>query len=191
LLVVTPLFFLGLSIASLQVIEPKYTSSTSILVQKEETLNPLVLYEMAVTIASEDRLKSFNEIIYSRSTMEMLIDSLELDEEIETELSRHRATTEREQQPHGEQPRRHEGPEADQEPPHRRPQLQVVHVVERPDHDHGLPELAEAPHDLPELDPRGGVGVLAVDRGDAGARRELHRLQQVEAAQKAVAGMGA
>jgi len=37
---------------------------------------------MAVNIASEDRLKSFNEIVYSRSTMEKLIDSLALDSDI-------------------------------------------------------------------------------------------------------------
>lgn len=88
LLIITPLFFVLLSIGALYVIEPKYESSISILVQKEETLNPLILYEMAVNIASEDRLKSFNEIIYSRSTMELLIDSLDLDREIETELQK-------------------------------------------------------------------------------------------------------
>lgn len=69
-------------------IEPEYESSTSILVQKEEALNPEVLYEMAADIASDDRFKSFNEIIYSRSTMEMLVDSLNLDESIETEAQK-------------------------------------------------------------------------------------------------------
>lgn len=88
LLILTPLLFLAISIAVLYTIEPKYMSSTSILVQKDETLNPLVLYEMAVSMASEDRLKSFNEIVYSRSTMEMLIDSLRLDDEITREYQR-------------------------------------------------------------------------------------------------------
>ncbi len=88
LLILTPLIFLGISFAVLHTIEPKYMSSTSILVQKDETLNPLILYEMAVNIASEDRLKSFNEIIYSRSTMEMLIDSLHLDNDIKREYER-------------------------------------------------------------------------------------------------------
>lgn len=69
-------------------IEPEYESSTSILVQKEEALNPVALYEMAADIASDDRFKSFNEIIYSRSTMEMLVDSLNLDESIETEAQK-------------------------------------------------------------------------------------------------------
>ncbi len=88
LLIITPILFVGISIAALFMIEPKYMSATSILVQKEETLNPLVLYEMAVSIASEDRLKSFNEIIYSRSTMELLIDSLALDTDIVSELDK-------------------------------------------------------------------------------------------------------
>lgn len=85
LLMLTPVFFLILSFAALLVIEPKYKSTTSILVQKEEALNPLVLYQMAVNLASEDRLLSFNEIVYSRSTMMMLIDSLGLDKDVITE----------------------------------------------------------------------------------------------------------
>lgn len=88
LLIITPIFILLLSIAALYLIEPKYKSTTSILVQKEETLNPLVLYQMAVNLASEDRLQSFNEILYSRSTMLMLIDSLRLDNEINTETDK-------------------------------------------------------------------------------------------------------
>lgn len=90
LLIITPIFFLLLSIAALYVIEPKYKSTTSILVQKEETLNPLVLYQMAVSLASDDRLQSFNEILYSRSTMLMLIDNLGLDSQIKTESERER-----------------------------------------------------------------------------------------------------
>lgn len=88
LMIITPIFFLLLSIAALYIIEPKYKSTTSILVQKEETLNPLVLYQMAVSLASEDRLQSFNEILYSRSTMLMLIDSLRLDRQIKTEIEK-------------------------------------------------------------------------------------------------------
>lgn len=88
LLIITPILFLIAALVALQYIEPKYESSTTILVQKDETLNPLVMYEMAVSIASEDRLNSLNEIIYSRSTMEILIDSLKLDEKIRSEAER-------------------------------------------------------------------------------------------------------
>ncbi len=88
LLIITPLLFLSAGVIALYFIEPKYQSYTSILVQKDETLNPLVLYEMAVNIASEDRLKSFNEIIFSRSAMEILIDSLQLDTNVKTDAEK-------------------------------------------------------------------------------------------------------
>lgn len=88
LLTTIPILFIVISIGSLHFIPEEYMSSTSILVQKDETLNPLLMYEMAVSTVSEDRLQSFNEIIYSRSTMEMLIDSLGLDETVVTERER-------------------------------------------------------------------------------------------------------
>jgi len=93
ILILVPVLAVSISIAAILLIQPKYESSISILVQKEETLNPLVLYEMAVTMASEDRLKSFNEIIYSRTTIQLLIDSLGLDEELE-EMSQMQAFVE-------------------------------------------------------------------------------------------------
>lgn len=87
-LLITPLIFGLLSYAALHFIEPKYESSISILVQPEETLSPLMLYEMKINVASEDRLKSFNEIIYSRPTVEKLIDSLGLVAKIKSELDK-------------------------------------------------------------------------------------------------------
>jgi polysaccharide biosynthesis transport protein len=90
LLLITPILFLIISIVALQYIEPKYRSSTSILVQKEEVLNPLLMYEMAIQVASEDRLTSFNEIIYSRSTIEFLVDSLRMDQNVKTEAEKQR-----------------------------------------------------------------------------------------------------
>ena len=90
LLITIPVIFLLMSIGSLYFIPEQYMSSTSILVQKDETLNPLLSFEMAVSTVSEDRLQSFNEIIYSRSAMEMLIDSLGLDETVVTEAERQR-----------------------------------------------------------------------------------------------------
>jgi succinoglycan biosynthesis transport protein ExoP len=81
----------------------KYESSTTILVQRDEILNPLISYEMAVTMASEDRLRTFNEIIYSRTTLQRLIDTLGLSKDVHTEAQRqalvdaveHNITTER------------------------------------------------------------------------------------------------
>jgi uncharacterized protein involved in exopolysaccharide biosynthesis len=88
LLTVTPILFVIAAITALYFIEPTYNSSTTILVQQDETLNPLVLYEIAVHIASEDRLQSLNEIIYSRSAMEVLIDSLQLGTDVKTEAEK-------------------------------------------------------------------------------------------------------
>jgi len=88
LLILSPILFVIAAMLAIYFIEPKYESTTTILVQKDETLNPLVLYEIAVHIASEDRIQSLNEIIYSRSTMEILIDSLKLNTEVRTEADR-------------------------------------------------------------------------------------------------------
>ncbi len=67
------------------VLPNRYESSTAILVQKDEILNPLVSYEMAVAIANEDRLRTFNEIIYSRPIIQRVIDSLQLGRNVKTE----------------------------------------------------------------------------------------------------------
>ncbi len=88
LLIFVPVVMLLVGIATSYLITPKYNSSISILVQKEQTLNPLVLHEMAVNLASEDRLQSFNEIVYSRETIEMLIDSLNLARDAQNNLER-------------------------------------------------------------------------------------------------------
>lgn len=88
LLIFVPILMLLVGIAASYLITPKYKSSISILVQKEQTLNPLVLHEMAVNLASEDRLQSFNEIIYSRETIQILIDSLDLASKAENRLER-------------------------------------------------------------------------------------------------------
>lgn len=78
LLLLCPLLVFGLSIGASYWLPPEYKSSITILVEKDETLNPMVRYNLAVALASEDRLKSFNEMIYSRPTINMLIDSLSL-----------------------------------------------------------------------------------------------------------------
>jgi succinoglycan biosynthesis transport protein ExoP len=66
----------------------RYESSTTILVQRDEILNPLISFEMAVTMATEDRLRTFNEIIFSQTTIQQLIDSLGLGRNIVTENQR-------------------------------------------------------------------------------------------------------
>lgn len=66
------------------VLPRKYESSTTILVQRDEILNPLVNFTMAVSMASEDRIRTFNEIVFSKSAIHMLIDSLHLDRDIVT-----------------------------------------------------------------------------------------------------------
>ncbi len=88
LLILIPIIMCLLGGTAAYLIPAKYHSSTSILVQKEETLNPLILYEMAVNMASEDRLKSFNKIVFSRTTVEILIDSLNLDRDIKNNVER-------------------------------------------------------------------------------------------------------
>ena len=88
ILILSPILFVIAALLAIHFIEPKYESTTTILVQKDETLNPLVLYEIAVHIASEDRIQSLNEIIYSRTTMGILIDSLKLDDEMKSDVSK-------------------------------------------------------------------------------------------------------
>jgi succinoglycan biosynthesis transport protein ExoP len=66
----------------------QYESSTTILVQRDEILNPLVNFTMAVSMASEDRIRTFNEIVFSKSAIQMVIDSLQLDKDIKTDIGK-------------------------------------------------------------------------------------------------------
>ncbi|MCF7802576.1 MAG: hypothetical protein K9N57_00135 [Candidatus Marinimicrobia bacterium] len=88
LLAIAVVVVTGLSAAVAFYLPLQYKSSTTILVQRDETLNPMVRYNMAVAMASEDRLKSFNEILYSRATITMLIDSLNLDKNVSNRAER-------------------------------------------------------------------------------------------------------
>ncbi len=93
----------GLSVIGAIFTANKYESSTTILVQRDEILNPLISYQMAISMATEDRLRTFNEILYSHTTMKKLYDSLfrknaEDEDRDETEIYealRARITTER------------------------------------------------------------------------------------------------
>ncbi len=75
-LIVPPIVVTLICIIGALYLPRRYESSTTIWVQKDEILNPLVSFTMAVQMASEDRLRTFEEIVYSRSTIENLLDSL-------------------------------------------------------------------------------------------------------------------
>lgn len=72
------LVVIAISIIGAYTLPRRYVSTTRILVQRDEVLNPLVSYTMAISMVSEDRLRSFNDIIFSRKTSQVLIDSLDL-----------------------------------------------------------------------------------------------------------------
>lgn len=79
-----PVILISLTCISGAFILPqKYESSITILVQRDAVLNPLISYTMAVSLASDNRLRDFNEIIFSRPTIEALIDSIGLKSEYE------------------------------------------------------------------------------------------------------------
>ncbi len=62
----------------------QYMSSTTILVQDDALLNPLVDYRIAVALESDNKLGDFNEIIYSTPTIESLMDSLGMNEYLQS-----------------------------------------------------------------------------------------------------------
>jgi succinoglycan biosynthesis transport protein ExoP len=55
-----------------------YMSSTSILLGKDDVLNPLVKWQTAISLGVSDYLVSFNKIIYSRTLLEELVNRLDL-----------------------------------------------------------------------------------------------------------------
>ena len=64
----------------------KYESSTTILVRPDETLHPIQGYEMS--LAFEEQLRNFNEILYSRTVVLALADSLGLATSSKTEAEK-------------------------------------------------------------------------------------------------------
>lgn len=85
LLIITPVLFVALSYGVLQFIEPEYESSVSILIDESGTFNMFMMDDLNESSQSEDKLELFEEFMHSRSTIEMLIDSLEMDTAIHTE----------------------------------------------------------------------------------------------------------
>jgi len=88
LLVFASLTMAILSVIGAYTLPRRYVSTTKILVQRDETLNPLVSFTMAVTLASEDRLRTFNEIIFSRRMSQVIIDSLRLGQDLKSQAER-------------------------------------------------------------------------------------------------------
>ncbi|HKJ33501.1 MAG TPA: GNVR domain-containing protein [Balneolales bacterium] len=81
ILILTPILVTILSGFLIFILPKEYTSSATILAKKTQTLNPLISYEMAVQLANQDQLNSINQIIYSRASVNLLIDSLDLAKE--------------------------------------------------------------------------------------------------------------
>ena len=81
-LILTPVLSLVISL----LIKPSYMSTTTILLGKEDILNPLVRYETAVAMTDYNRLGSFQKIIYSRPLIEDAIHKLGLDKGLKTDL---------------------------------------------------------------------------------------------------------
>jgi succinoglycan biosynthesis transport protein ExoP len=66
-----------ISVIGAYVLPKRYEAYTTILIQKEKTLNPLLDWGRAVAFAMADnQLASFNEIVLSRTTIQTLLDSL-------------------------------------------------------------------------------------------------------------------
>ena len=81
-LILTPL----LSLVASLLVRPSYMSTTTILLGKEDILNPLVRYETAVAMTDYNRLGSFQKIIYSRPLIEEAIHKLGLDKGLKTDV---------------------------------------------------------------------------------------------------------
>ena len=73
-MLLTPILAFLLSYA----IKPSYMSTTTILLGKEDILNPLVRYDTAVAMTDYNRLGSFQKIIYSRPLLEEAANKLGL-----------------------------------------------------------------------------------------------------------------
>lgn len=84
LLIITPVFFLALSFSALQFIEPKYESTVSLLIDNDNMISPELIYDMGSNSEPTNQLDIIDNIVFSRTTIEMLIDSLALEDSINT-----------------------------------------------------------------------------------------------------------
>ncbi|MBI5472057.1 MAG: hypothetical protein HY961_06895 [Ignavibacteriae bacterium] len=67
-----------ISVIGAFVLPKRFESYTTILVQKEDILNPFVEWQKAVALAAPDQLTLLNEIMFSRSSIQRLLDSLDV-----------------------------------------------------------------------------------------------------------------
>jgi uncharacterized protein involved in exopolysaccharide biosynthesis len=74
-LIIPPVVVAVLCVVGANILPKQYESSTTIWVQPDEILNPLVSTQMAVQLAPPDRLETLMDVVYSRKTIETVIDS--------------------------------------------------------------------------------------------------------------------
>lgn len=86
-LIIPVILVTGICVLGAYLLPRKYESTITIWVQRDEILNPLVSFTMAVQMASEDRLRTFNEIVYARQTIEALLDSLGMRTTVESQAA--------------------------------------------------------------------------------------------------------
>ncbi|MEI8243454.1 MAG: hypothetical protein WCI17_09335, partial [bacterium] len=86
-LLLTMVFTPILCILASQFIKSMYMSSITILLGKNEILNPLVRFDMAVSMTEMNRLGSFRKVIYSRPLIEDAIHKLAIDRELKSDAA--------------------------------------------------------------------------------------------------------
>lgn len=88
LLIIPPILVTIICTIAAFTLPRKYEAWTTILIRKDDVLNPLVKIDMAVSMVSDDRIRSFGDIVYSTSTVQAVVDSLRLDAGMTTETER-------------------------------------------------------------------------------------------------------
>lgn len=76
LLILALTFFGLIGTATLYLLDPIFESSITIQVQDDETIDPLTFYGIAGNNEPENRVEAFNNIVFSRTSIEKLVDSL-------------------------------------------------------------------------------------------------------------------
>ncbi len=77
-IIIPPILVTILCIAGAKMLPKQYESTTTIWVQPDQILNPLVSYQIAAQLATTDRLETLMDVLYGRKTIEAVIDSVGL-----------------------------------------------------------------------------------------------------------------